>query len=765
MKIAHSPLLGPSRSHTVSASVNAPLSVKEKTFIITLILLFIVFVMMLAAEAWQSRKRELASAKRYLHSYVEQAKGHAMMSVDKVDAILRLVQARVKNISMPNEELNFFLQNHLAATPSATSLLMTDADGNVIACATTARTGQVNISQRPYFEELAKNPAEALVISEPFFSEHEQGWIITLSRHRIAGNGAFAGAIVAVLPHTFFLQIYSQIVSGSEEFIAITDLNTRLLARYPEDPAKRGQILTGSTFERLLQAGMDEGVYMAPSHDDQVERVFAFSRVGTFNIAVIAGLATSTILAEWKRKIFIFSAITVSTGILMFYFLAMLVRNYTKLRYQSKYSELYDEVTGLPKCKHFESLFESNTFPGPQKDMYYPLMLISIDGYNKMTITLGEENISNVMCILASRLDYGAGHPKLIGRIDEDKFILLLTEPQRLEDISKYTEKLLDTFSMPLSVEGEEFIPSCTIGISLFPNDGKDLPALLHNARVALVEGRTRNDRYHFFSSELNKLTAHRWWMESALSKALRNNELTVYYQAQFSLTPRRLVGFEALLRWNHPEKGFISPAQFIPIAERTRMIVPIGAWVLQEACAQCQKWLAMGLFSGKMAVNLSAVQLQNADLLNLVTSTLQNTGLPAQHLELEITESAIMTDAENVLPQLDSLRARGVQISLDDFGTGYSNFSHLANLPVSKLKIDRSFIQDITSNATSRTVVECIISVGHKLGMTCLAEGVEHEDQMLHLALQNCDAVQGYLTAVPQPAETITPILQRREW
>ena len=764
MKTENPSLPIPSRSHMVNISVNAPLSVKERIIIITLILLFMAFVLMLAAEAWQSRKRELASAKRYLHSYVEQAKGHAMMSVDKVDAILRLVQDRVKNVSMPDEELIFFLQNHLSAIPSATSLLMTDAAGNIIACATTTRTGRVNISHRPYFEELMKNPSEALVISEPFFSEHEQGWIITLSRRWTVSDGTLAGAIVAVLPHTFFLKVYSQIVLGSEEFIAITDLNTRLLARYPEDPAKRGQILTGSTFEHLLQAGMDEGVYIAPSHDDQVERVFAFSRVGTFNIAVIAGLATSAVLGEWKRKILIFSVITVSAGILLFYFLTMLVRNYTKLRYQSKYNELYDEVTKLPKYKQFESLFESNTFADTKSDMYYPLMLVGIDGYNKMTITLGK-NISDVICILASRLDYGTGHAKLIGRIDEDKFILLLTEPQRLEDISKYTEKLLNIFSRPLSVEGEEFIPSCTVGISLFPNDGKELPELLHNARVALVEGRNRNDRYHFFSSELNALTAHRWWMESALSKALRNNELTVYYQAQFSLSPRQLVGFEALLRWNHPEKGFISPAQFIPVAERTRMIVPIGAWVLQEACTQCRKWLEMGLFSGKMAVNLSVVQLQNADLLNLVTSTLQNTGLPPHHLELEITESAIMTDAENVLAQLDSLRSRGVQISLDDFGTGYSNFSHLANLPVSKLKIDRSFIQDITNNATSRTVVECIISVGHKLGMTCLAEGVEHESQILHLALKNCDAVQGYLTAVPQPAEVITPILQRREW
>ncbi|OXS30247.1 MAG: hypothetical protein BCS36_05550 [Desulfovibrio sp. MES5] len=765
MKTANPSLPIPSRSRTLNTSVDAPLSAKERILIITLILLFIAFVLMLAVEAWQSRERELASAKRYLHSYVDQAKGHATMSVDKVDAILRLVQGRVKNIPLPDEELSIFLQKHLAAIPSATSLLMTDAEGNIIARAAKTHTCLVNISHRPYFKELMKKPSEALVISEPFFSEYEQGWIITLSRRWTASNGALAGAIVAVLPHTFFLRFYSQIVSGSEEFIAITDLNTRLLARYPEDPAKRGQILTGSTFERLLQEGMDEGVYIAPSHDDHVERVFAFSRVGTFNIAIIAGLATSTVLGEWKRKIIIFSAVTVSSGVLLFYFLAMLVRNYTKLRYQSKYNELYDEVTGLPKLKHFESIFESNTFAATKSGMYYPLMLVGIDGYNKMTITLGEKNINDVICILASRLDYGTGHPKLIGRIEEDKFILLLTEPQRLEDISKYTENLLETFSMPLSVGREEFIPSCTIGISLYPNDGKDLPTLLHNARVALVEGRSRNDRYHFFSSELNALIAHRWWMESALPKALRNNELTVYYQAQFSLSPRQLVGFEALLRWNHPEKGFISPAQFIPIAERTRMIVPIGAWVLQEACAQCQKWLEMGLFSGKMAVNLSAVQLQNADLLDLVTSTLQDTGLPPHHLELEITESAIMTDAENVLAQLDSLRARGVQISLDDFGTGYSNFSHLANLPVSKLKIDRSFIQDITNNATSRTVVECIISVGHKLGMTCLAEGVEHESQILHLTLKKCDAVQGFLTAIPQPAEVITPILQRHEW
>ncbi|MEG6505251.1 bifunctional diguanylate cyclase/phosphodiesterase [Nitratidesulfovibrio sp. 1201_IL3209] len=650
--------------------------------------------------------------------------------------------------------------------PAAMALRIANADGEFVGNAPTAFPFAANIRERPYFKRNEQGSAKELTISEPFFSEFEQAWLITLSRRLETKDGAFAGVVVAAVPHTFFLKVYSQTMPDDDAFVAITDLNSRLLARYPEDIGKRGQILKGSTFMHNLQSGLEEGVYITPSHDDGVERVFAFSRVGRFNIAVISGIGTEQVLAEWQRKVLIFTISTFIIGLTLFAFLIIWVRNYSLLQKQAIYKEYYDEATNLPKYKMIEEYFAQNFLQQKTDGICHAVLMISIDDYAKISTLSGQATTNDVVSSIAERFSYTVGYQKMLVRFDDDKFVVLLSDLQHFDSITKFVDTFLDEMSVPLLLRGQEFHISCTIGISVYPNDGADMPTLLHNARVALEEGKNRRPgKYHFFSHELNEVITNRWWMESALPKALRDDELRVYYQPQFSLEDHGLVGLEALLRWEHPEKGFIPPSQFISVAESTGLIVPMGAWVLYEACRQGKEWLDMGLFTGRMAVNLSAVQLQDADLPDLVARVLRDTGLPPEHLELEITESTAMTDAENSIVRLYALHDLGVRISLDDFGTGYSNFSHLIRLPVSKLKIDRSLVLGLMESANTRAVVECIISVGHKLGMTCLAEGVESEEQKINLALHLCDEVQGYHTGKPRSPEAITRSMQLGDW
>ncbi|HET7775152.1 MAG TPA: bifunctional diguanylate cyclase/phosphodiesterase, partial [Azospira sp.] len=324
-------------------------------------------------------------------------------------------------------------------------------------------------------------------------------------------------------------------------------------------------------------------------------------------------------------------------------------------------------------------------------------------------------------------------------------------------------EKLLATLALPITVNNFELAVTPSIGIAVFPDDGQDGNTLLKNADAAMYHAKERGrNNFQYFTPEMNVRVSQRLLLENNLRQALGRQELALHYQPQYDLASGALVGCEALLRWNHPEQGMIPPARFIPVAEETGLILPIGQWVLREACRQAKAWQDQGLPPLLMAVNISAVQFRQANLGALVDEALAETGLPPQWLELELTESMLMEDGERHTGTLARLKAKGIRLALDDFGTGYSSLAYLKRFALDKLKIDRSFIRDLPEDAEDAAITTAIVGIARHLGLETLAEGVETEAQRSFLNSQGCDQMQGFLMARPLPAAAMGELLGR---
>jgi EAL domain-containing protein (putative c-di-GMP-specific phosphodiesterase class I) len=340
---------------------------------------------------------------------------------------------------------------------------------------------------------------------------------------------------------------------------------------------------------------------------------------------------------------------------------------------------------------------------------------------------------------------------------------LLLLDVAGAEDTVEVAERILEALRQPWVLNGHEFRITTSIGIAMYPNDGEDADSLLRNADTAMYRAKdSGRDNYKLYTLSMNARVAERLALENSLRYGLERGEFVVYYQPQVDIGSGRIVGMEALVRWQHPERGLVPPAEFIPVAEETGLIVPLGAWVLRTACAQNRAWQDAGLPPMRIAVNLSARQFQFRDLMDTVSQALEETGLDAQFLQLEITEGVAMQDVEFTITMLRELRKMGVQIAMDDFGTGHSSLSYLKRFPINVLKIDQSFVQDLTVDPDDAAIASTVIVMAHNLKLKVIAEGVETEGQLAFLRERQCDEMQGYLFSKPAPAEVVEALLRR---
>lgn len=323
------------------------------------------------------------------------------------------------------------------------------------------------------------------------------------------------------------------------------------------------------------------------------------------------------------------------------------------------------------------------------------------------------------------------------------------------------SEKILDSFSRPFQLGQSEVTVSTSIGISIYPHDGDDATTLLKNSDIAMYNAKMQGrNNFQFFTVEMNKKAMERMQIENELRKALENEEFVLYYQPFVNLNDGKIIGCEALIRWQPPGKGMVAPDVFIPIAEESGLIVEIGEWVINEACRQCMAWQQHGHSDLNVAVNLSARQFIKKNLLGVVKKAISASGVNSKNLELELTESMIMEYAGESIEELHALSALGVQLSIDDFGTGYSSLSYLKKFPLNKLKIDRSFVADLGFDADDAAIVEATIVLGHALNLTVIAEGVETSQQLQFLKNKGCDEMQGYYFSRPVPAEEFEKLL-----
>lgn len=422
---------------------------------------------------------------------------------------------------------------------------------------------------------------------------------------------------------------------------------------------------------------------------------------------------------------------------------------------------LHDTITGLPNRAFFEDHLGRALASAQSSQHPLALIVFDLDRFKQINDTLGYRAGDKILRHVAERLRASANEGDVVARVGGDEFAQFVPRMRGSEDAVEIALRIHGALKPPFEIEGHELFITASIGISLYPNDGQDAQTLLKNATAALYQAqRQAGDNYQFYTADMNDKALRRLTLENRLRRAVERDELTVHYQPKIEITTKRITGMEALMRWQTSELGAVSPAEFIPLAENSGLIIPIGEWILRAACAQNKLWQDRGLARLRVAVNLSAQQFQQPDLTTRISRILDETGLDSHSLELELTESSIMQSADSAMRTLGDLRAMGIEISIDDFGTGYSSLGYLKRLPIDTLKIDQSFVREMMTEPQSAAIVQTIIALAHNLGQKVVAEGVETEEQLRLLHQLGCDQAQGYQFSKPLPPEAFEHLL-----
>ncbi|MDH3468641.1 MAG: EAL domain-containing protein, partial [Gammaproteobacteria bacterium] len=438
---------------------------------------------------------------------------------------------------------------------------------------------------------------------------------------------------------------------------------------------------------------------------------------------------------------------------------------------QIRYLAYYDTLTNLPNRSMFTEHLKTTLAQAKRKKESLAVMFLDLDNFKQVNDTLGHSAGDELLKEMAKRLvdcvrgsDYLAVSDipqRTVSRVGGDEFLLLLPDVRGPEGAIKVAKRVLSMASEPFVISNYEFYVGVSIGISVYPDDGNNAATLIRCADVAMYHAK-KNEKgtFHFYSQHMNTLALKRFTLERDLRKAIENDELRLLYQPLVDCITGTVKGIEVLVRWEHPRQGLISPASFIPLAEDTGLIIPLGEWVLRNACMQAKAWREKGFEAMKISVNVSYLQFRRRGFAETVQAILKETNMPTECLDIELTESSVMQAPADDLKTLETIKSWGVQISMDDFGTGYSSLASLRNLPIDTLKIDRSFVKNIISDNDDAVIVTVIINMARLLKLKVVAEGVETVDQLKFLQREGCDTIQGFLISRPISSEEIEPFL-----
>ena len=438
----------------------------------------------------------------------------------------------------------------------------------------------------------------------------------------------------------------------------------------------------------------------------------------------------------------------------------------------------YDNLTGLPNRQQFLRDLRLAIAIGRREETSIALLFIDLDRFKRINDTLGHSVGDMLLKSVAKRLENCVRNSDYVARLDTqdlpnvqlsrvggDEFVILMTNIKYEEETSVVTKRIVDALAAPFNFKNHQFVVTPSVGIAMFPGDGDNVEDLMMNADIAMYRAKSAGrNMYRFYSDTMRTRSLERLDLEADLRKAIANGEFCLHYQPKVEIATWSIVGVEALLRWNHAERGWISPGDFIPIAEDTGLIEQVGEWVIREACAQLRKWQDSDLDKLSIAVNVSSKQISGGDFLHTVLNIVEKAAVRPQLLELEITESMLMTDVQETVAALVSLREAGFRLSVDDFGTGYSSLAYLKQFPLNALKIDRSFVQGLHQNADGATICTAILAMAKELGLKVIAEGVEFEEQLEFLRKHQCDEIQGFLFSKPLPANELEELVRRHK-
>jgi len=434
-------------------------------------------------------------------------------------------------------------------------------------------------------------------------------------------------------------------------------------------------------------------------------------------------------------------------------------------RYQAEleFQATHDALTGLPNRGLLEDRLRQALGFAHRTGSLVAVAFIDLDRFKVINDSLGHGSGDELLMRISRRIRGALREIDTVARQGGDEFVVVLAEQPTVESVVAVVERIIAEVSQPVTIDGRELYVTCSVGIALHPNDGSDTTTLLRNADAAMFSAKERGrNSFQFYAPNMNALALERLALEGSLRRATEREEFEVHYQPRVDIRSKKIVGMEALVRWRDAELGFVPPAKFIPVAEEANLINQIGEQVLRAACRQARYWVDLGFDELSVSVNLSARQFRQGRLVETIRSALAETGLDAEHLELELTESTIMGHGEEFVAMLAELKGLGVRVAIDDFGTGYSNLSYLSRFPIDALKIDRSFVSEVATDQQHALLAKAVISLGHSLRLKVVAEGVETAEQLDFLRHHGCDEVQGYFFSKPVPPEEFERMLAR---
>ena len=598
---------------------------------------------------------------------------------------------------------------------------------------------------------------------------------LQFSRRLNDSNGAFDGVVIVSIGADYFVSGYEAAKLGEHGVLGLLGADGMFRVRRTGESLFSGDVIDYAT----TVAGADEdGTDAAVTTNswDGVRRWTSARELYGFPLAVLVGLSVDEQMTGAQRQSRVYVAWAAVGSVLVVLILGLLGRmswqlvqgrlreSETKLVHAERveYLAYHDGLTGLPNRSMFSKLLGHSISEAHRYDRRLAVAFLDLDRFKQINDTLGHDAGDQLLKEVASRLTGCVRQSDTVARLGGDEFVVLLPELADEKYASVVAQKILAAVAKPFSLMGQEFRVTASIGISTYPQDGLDEQTLTKNADIAMYQAKAEGkNNFQFYSEKLNANSLERLTLESSLRHALERNEFCLHYQAKREIGGGKITGMEALLRWEHPDLGTVAPMQFIPVAEETGLIILIGKWVLKTVCLQSVEWQKQGLPALSIAVNLTARQFLDEQLLADVASILAETGMAPQLLELELNESLLIHDVENTLRILTGLKALGVRIAVDDFGTGYSSLAMLQRFPLDTIKIDRSFMRDFVGTKEDTGLADAIIAMGKSLSLTVVAQGVETKEQAEHLRLHACDELQGFYFKRPLPVGEFTQLLR----
>ena len=664
-----------------------------------------------------------------------------------------LIQAKNEWKSIIDNMVNIFIQTDkdgviLKASPSVKNIL--GYSQQEIIGENTSKFWVDKDSLKNIKEILLKDKKPLKSIVSKF--RHKNGQILFLefnSTPRFDKNGNYIGSdniakdITEELKSKKALEIYENVIKNTSEGVVITDKNNNIIfvnkafckiTKYDEKDVigKNPSILKSGVHNKKFYQNMWKSLEDTGHWKGEI---WNKHKDGTIFPELLSINALKNKNEEIENYIALFTDIS------------EIKKSEAKMRDMA----MHDSLTGLPNRTMMTNMISHSIKSAKRQNELMAIMFIDLDNFKTINDNYGHKEGDNVLIETAKRLKNILREEDMVYRFGGDEFLVTLEHIKNSENIAKIAQKLNQSLQIPYQTNNYTFYISCSIGIAIYPNDALTPDELIKNADAAMYQAKNRGkNRYSFYSQELGKQIQEELYIENLLREGIKNSEFEIYYQPKIDAKTLQIVGVEALLRWNNSKKGVLTPAKFIPVAEKTGLIIPLGNWVLLEACKQIKKWQDKKSYNGNISINISGIQLDNKNLINSIKFALDKSKLSPYYLDLEVTESVLMNDVKHWSNTLDEIRDIGIDISIDDFGTGYSSLSYLRELPVDELKIDKSFIDDMPFDKDACAIVKSIISLAKSLGYKTVAEGVEKEEQQKYLLENGCDIIQGYYYSKP---------------